>query len=384
MENKIKEIIARDIDRQSLKKLILSKPEDKEILKTAAKPFAARGQYYLQFETFSADGKALHTNLTAAESIVYATDAILNGYKQCNIISTGGTCEIKRSKNGKVTVIDKIKGGDKADTVGHNKIKQTILRTGEVYPFLVELGISDGNGRIYDKRRAKFKQINRFLEIIDDIYPKLPKEGTLTVCDLCCGKGYLTFAAYHYFTAIKGRETEMYGMDLKKDVIEYCSATAEKLGYTSLHFECGDISAFDLPRTDLVLSLHACDIATDIVLANAIRMKAGIILSTPCCHHEMMNQIQCDALDFITDHSMLKQKLCDAATDALRALRLEAEGYRVTTIELIDPEDTPKNVLLRCIRHSISQKEKDVLLSKYRKNCEFLGVSPYLDKLLSK
>lgn len=383
MNDKIKVILEREISNQSLKKLILSKPEDKDILKTAAKPFAAKGQYYLQFETFTADGKALHKNLNSTEGAEFALKAIISDYKQCNIISTGGTCEIKRSKSGKITVIDRIKGGEKADTVGHNKIKQTILKAGEVYPFLIELGISDENGRIYDKRRAKFKQINRFLEIIDDIYPKLPKEGALTVCDLCCGKSYLTFAAYHYFTAVKGRETSMYGMDLKEDVIEYCSATAKKLGYSSLHFKCGDISAFDLQRTDLVLSLHACDTATDIVLANAIRMNAGIILSTPCCHHEMMNQIKCDSLDFITEHSMLKQKLCDAATDALRALRLEAEGYKVTTIELIDPEDTPKNVLLRCVRHKLSEEDKAGLLAKYKANCEFLGVSPYLDKLLT-
>ncbi len=383
MNDKIREILRREIDKQSLKKLILSKPENKNVLKTNAKPFAAKGQYYLQFESFTADGKALHKNFNAADGIDFALNAILSEYKQCNIISTGGSCEIKRSKSGRITVIDKIKGGEKADTVGHNKIKQTILRSGEVYPFLVELGISDKSGRIYDKRRAKFKQINRFLEIIDDIYPKLPKEGVLTVCDLCCGKSYLTFAAYHYFTALKGREIAMYGMDLKSDVIEYCSETAEKLGYSSLNFRCGDISTFQLPKVDLVLSLHACDIATDIVLANAIRMNAGVILSTPCCHHEMMNQIKCDTLDFITEHSMLKQKLCDAATDALRALRLEAEGYKVTAIELIDPEDTPKNVLLRCVRHKISKEVQTELLAKYKANCEFLGVSPYLDKLLT-
>ncbi len=382
MENKIKTILNREIENQSLKKLILSKPEDKGILKVSAKPFTAKGAYYLQFETFTADGKALHKNLDCETAVEYAVSSILNDYKQCNIISTGGSCEIKRSKNGKITIIDRIKNTEKAEVKGHNNIKQTILKSGEVYPFLIELGISDNKGRIYDRRRAKFNQINRFLEIIDDVYSKLPKDGTLTVCDLCCGKSYLTFAAYYYLTSVKGRDVNMYGMDLKKDVIEYCDGIAKKLGYTSLHFECGDISTFDLPKTDLVLSLHACDIATDIVLANAIRMNAGIILSTPCCHHEMMNQIECSALDFITDHSMLKQKLCDAATDALRALRLEAEGYKVTTIELIDPEDTPKNVLLRCIKRNISEKRRNELLAKYNAHCEFLNVTPYLHKLI--
>lgn len=379
---RVLQIITREIEAGSLIKLILSQPADKSILKTVAKPFTAKGGLYLQFETFTADGKALHKNLPANEAAAYAAEAFSDGYRQCNVIATGGSCEMKRTKSGKLLVCDRIKGHVKAKTATHNKVKQTILRDGEHYHFLEELGISDKSGRIYDKKRAKYKQINRFLEIIDDIYPLLPESGELTVCDLCCGKSYLTFAAYHYFTAVKGRSINMYGMDLKKDVIEYCTATAQKCGFDTLYFKCGDISTFDLPRTDLVLSLHACDIATDIVLANAVRMNAGIILSTPCCHHEMMGQISCESLDFITEHSLLKQKLCDAATDALRALRLETEGYKVTTIELIDPEDTPKNILLRAVRKKITPEKREALLDKYRAHCEFLGVQPYLDKLL--
>ena len=251
--------------------------------------------------------------------------------------------------------------------------------------FLYRLGITDEGGRILDKKRPKFRQINRFLELVDDIYGTLPADGSIVIYDLCCGKSYLTFAVYHYFTAIKGRSVKMHGVDLKPDVIAYCNETASALGMTSLSFTCGDINAYEPPAGEvphLVLSLHACDIATDIVLRNAVRFGAKTVLSTPCCHHEVFHAMHSDALAFINRHSMLSQKLADAATDALRCLWLELHDYDVQTMELIDPEETPKNMMIRALRRTSprSKAEKEALRTQYDDACRLIGCVPFLGK----
>lgn len=264
---------------------------------------------------------------------------------------------MRRGKRGTTTVL----GGEKlrklldavqidGETVLENdRDKQYILQGDE--PFLRLLDICDERGRVRDKRQAKFRQINRFLELVRDCLGDLPAEGPLRICDLCCGKSYLSFATYHYFANILGREVRMTGVDLKPDVIAYCSGVAKRLGWDGLEFLCGDVSRYSAGgAVDLVVSLHACDIATDFVLERAVAWRAKVILSTPCCHHELNHHIDCAALSFITEHSMLRQKLCDAATDALRLKYLEAHGYRVSAPELIDPEETPKNIMLRGIR----------------------------------
>ena len=181
----------------------------------------------------------------------------------------------------------------------------------------------------------------------------LPAEGTLNIADLCCGKSYLSFAVYHYFTAIRGRSVRMVGVDMKAEVMEECNTIARHLGMDGLSFICGDVTLYEFPenaQVHMVISLHACDIATDIVLNKATEWGAKVILSTPCCHHDLSRRLNSPALSFVAQHSMLKQKLCDAATDALRLKKLEANGYDVTALELIDPEETPKNIMLRGIR----------------------------------
>lgn len=382
MEKKVFDIIDHELKCGSLKKMVFSRANDRDIIKVCAKPFLHKGEVLVQFETFKRDGKALHRNLSTYEAAKVACEMATDKFRQCNIFSTGGECEIKISKSKKILISNRIKEHEIASLPSHNKEKKTVLRDGEAQSFLITLGVTDENGRVFDKKRSKFRQINRFLEIIDSVYSSLPPMGKLTVCDLCCGKSYLTFAAYYYFTEVKKRDIIMYGVDLKKDVIEYCAKVADEAGFENLHFICSDIGAFECERADMVISLHACDIATGIVLANACKLGAKVILSTPCCHHEMMRQINCDELSFITEHSMLKQKLCDAATDALRAMRLEAEGYKVTTLELIDPEETPKNVMLKAIKHTTSTEKREETLKKYRNFCDFLGAEPYLDKIL--
>ena len=236
-----------------------------------------------------------------------------------------------------------------AEISGNNQKKNYIIEGNA--PFLIYLGVSDKNGRVHDKKQSKFRQINKFVEHIRDVSSHLEGDGELVIYDLCCGKSYLSFAVYHYFANILGRRVRMFGVDLKADVIEYCSSVAKALNFNGLSFHCEDITAHKFERKpDLVISLHACDTATDIVIEKAIAEGARVILSTPCCHHELNHTLKCRELSFVAEHSMLRQKLCDAATDALRLKLLEANGYTVAALELIDPEETPKNILLRAIK----------------------------------
>lgn len=337
------------------KKTVFSKPADKNVKKVIMTPKNISGKSVLQAEIFHADNKVTHQNIDISDT--KRISAYIDGYFQINLLTTAGDCEYKLSSSGKSVLI----GGGKLEEAmsvqknfarvqvgGNNKVKKHILLGDE--PFLIHLGVSDKNGRVYDKKQAKFRQINRFLEIIRDVEKHLP-QGDLRICDFCCGKSYLSFAVYHYFSVIQGRHVKMTGIDLKPDVIGYCSEVAEKLGFDGLEFICGDITSYKSDEhIDLVISLHACDIATDIVLQKAADCRADVILSTPCCHHDMNKKLNCEALSFVGEHSMLRQKLCDAVTDALRLKLLEAKGYDVNALELIDPEETPKNILLRGIR----------------------------------
>jgi len=343
-------------DKNILKKVVFSKPHDKTLIKTVLSPKYISNKKVLQAEYFHRDNKVTHKNITLDENASATILEMSGAFSQINLICNGCECEYRSSSPEKHVLI----GGAKAErfimgstaqvesTEANNKDKKHILNGSE--PFLQLLGVSDANGRVYDKKQSKFRQINRFLEIIRDVEDKLPKEK-IRICDLCCGKSYLSFAVYHYFANVRRIEVSMTGIDLKPDVIEHCSSTAQKLGFDGLEFICGDINDYtceELPQ--LVISLHACDIATDIVLNKAVEWRADVILSTPCCHHELNHNISCASLSFITEYSMLRQKLCDAATDALRLCKLEAQGYTTSAIELINFEETPKNVMLRAIR----------------------------------
>ena len=362
-ENKSSELLLRLIEKSAgmkvLKKAVFSKPCGNEMNKAVLSLKEIAGETLLQIESFHSDNKAKHKNIKIGESA--PIEELIGLFSQVNLITTAGDCEFKRSKSGNTVLI----GGEKLDKalfadnggavsfaridpVANNKKKNYILSGDE--PFLKLLEVSDKNGRVYDKKQAKFRQINRFLELIRDVERALP-EGELRICDLCCGKSYLSFAVYHYFAVIKNRRVRMTGVDLKRDVIEYCSSVAKKLGFDGLEFICGDVNLYDTDdRVNMVISLHACDIATDIVIGKAIEWEADVILSTPCCHHDLNKRLNCEALRFIADYSMLRQKLCDAATDALRLKLMEANGYETAALELIDPEETPKNIMLRGIR----------------------------------
>jgi SAM-dependent methyltransferase len=341
---------------ETLKKLVFSRPVDGDIVKATGTLCRIGGKVAIQLETLHSDHKATHENLPLTRETENLLAARVERFGQSNLLTTAGDCEYRRSKKGN----DVLLGGDKlrrrisdttAPTVtigGNNKEKKRILQGNE--PFLIALGVCDKNGRIHDKKQPKFRQINRFLELISDVRDSLPK-GRIRILDLCCGKSYLSFAVYHYFANVLGFSVHMTGVDLKSDVMDYCNDVAKNLGFDGLEFLCGDVGAYqtdDLP--DLVISLHACDTATDLVLERALSFGAKVILATPCCHHELNHTLNCPALAFVAQHSMLRQKLCDAATDALRLKWLEANGYDVCALELIDPDDTPKNIMLRALR----------------------------------
>lgn len=362
---------------KSLEKVVFSKPADKNEIKSTLTPKNISGKGILQLETFSKDNKAYHKNISDNfESEIYA---LIGLYFQINVISTSGNCQYMRSKSGKETLIDAEKvrksllSGSFAERSdeGNDKVKKYILSGNET--FLKGLGISDANGRVHDKMQSKYRHINRFIEHIKAIENELPKDS-INIYDLCCGKSYLSFAVYHYFVNVLKIRTYMVCVDLKSDVIDYCKTVAKKVGFSGMNFICADVSKYQPERKpDLVISLHACDLATDMVLDKASGNGAKVILSTPCCHHELNKKIDCKELEFVTRHSMLRQKMCDALTDAMRILKLESKGYSVDAVELIDPEDTPKNIMIRAIK-----KENPDKTAMKRSSLEYERVEKFL------
>ena len=378
---KVSSLILLSADKRMLKKAVCSKPSDKTLIKTVITLKSIGGAPALQAELFHKDNKATHKNFPLSAISAEALAEFLADYMQINLICDGADCEYRLSSSGKSVVINdkKIERALAAATAasldfeGNNRRKKYILDGSE--PFLRRLGVADENGRVYDKKQAKFRQINRFLEIIRDAEDKLPSDS-IRICDLCCGKSYLSFAVYHYFTHVLGRRVRMTGVDLKPDVIAYCNEVAGKLGFDGLEFLCGDVGRYDAgEHVHMVISLHACDTATDLVLERAMAWDADVILSTPCCHHELNHSLNCPSLAFIAEHSMLRQKLCDAATDALRLKLLASVGYAVCALELIDPEETPKNIMLRALKRphfDPASPEAEALRAEYAAARAFL------------
>ena len=384
-------LIRRAVETETLKKLVLSRPKEGEISKISGRLVSHRGKRMLALEYSLPGDTVSHKNISEAE--LDSICEIIDGYRQVNLITTLGDAELKCSKGGKETVL----GGENLSKrmVGDSpafekaiesldKKKNYILSGNE--EFLIKLGVSSTDGRVHDKRQGKFRQINRFLEHIEDIYPLLPKDGQIKIFDLCCGKSYLSFAVYHYLTAVKGRDVYLYGADLKRDVILWCDALARELKYDGMHFEVGDITKI-LPeqKPDMVISLHACDIATDVVLNTAMRLDARVVLSTPCCHRYLNGKVVAKELKFITDYPHIQNKLCEAITDSLRLARLRAGGYSVSALELTDPENTPKNTLLKAIKNEkIGEKERQKAKDEYNAILRFVlgdGAESYLSEI---
>ena len=384
-------LIEDSFKKEALKKLVLSRPESSEVSKVSSRLVAHRGRRMLAMEYSLPGNTVSHKNLS--EEQLSELQPLIDEYKQINLITALGDAELKRAKSGKETVIGgenlrrKLSGNVPAFESAIEAIdrkKNYILSGSE--RFLIKLGVSSSDGRVHDKKQGKFRQINRFLEHIENIYPRLPDEGMIRIYDLCCGKSYLSFAVYHYLTEIKGRQVYLYGADLKRDVILWCDSLAKELGYVGMRFEVGDISKI-VPdeKPDMVISLHACDIATDIVLDTAVRLGADIILSTPCCHRYLNGKVAAKELKFVTDYPHVAGKLCEAITDALRLARLRAGGYSVSALELTDPENTPKNTLIKALKNKkMTQAEMATARAEYEAMLSFVlgeGASDYLKEI---
>ncbi len=363
-------------DKGQLKRIVFSRPSGSEFPKVSGRMAKSAKGTVLALEFSHPSGTVSQKNVTF-DGLEDALRPLIGGYRQVNLLTALGDAELKIKNDGSAVLLggDKLKRRLASDAQAPmlaiealDKRKNYLIDGTE--PYLFALGISDKSGRVHDKMQGKFRQIHRFLENLEVIYRALPDTGVLTVYDLCCGKSYLSFAVYHYLTAVKGRTVDMLCVDLKADVIAACIRTAEALGFDGMHFLCEDILKLKSEgEVDLVVSLHACDIATDIVLNTAVRLSARAVLSTPCCQKYLSARIKNEALSFVTEYGHLKRKLCDALTDGLRALYLEKEGYSVEVCELTDPQDTPKNTLLRAVR---SRKKNEASEKRYEAALSFL------------
>lgn len=333
--------------------------EPQTAVKKQVRPVMVKGQ--LLFQVSSYVGKQIfHENLTAAEAVCRLSMDMEKDFKQLQVSAKHFEATALVSKKGKVTVKRKqhAQAAEKKVDLSHNRVRKYILQEGQAVPFLVDLGVQTKEGKIVASRYDKFRQINRFLEFIADILPILPKDRTVHIIDFGCGKSYLTFAMYYYLHELCGLSLEVTGLDLKADVIENCNALARKYGYESLHFLHGDIADYTgADRVDMVVTLHACDTATDYALYKAIKWNAKVILSVPCCQHEVNGQIACEKLEGALRYGLIKERLSALFTDALRADLLEENGYDTQVLEFIDMEHTPKNILLRGVR--TDRKKKD-------------------------
>ena len=366
--------------KEALKKIIFSRGKSGEVSKISCRLCAHRGNRFLAME-YSLPGNTVSQKNITEENLENELTPLFKIFGQVNLITALGDAEWKINKRGSEVVL----GGDtlfrklSGDTpIFESAIeeldrkKNYILKGNE--PFLIKLGISSSDGRVHDKKQGKFRQINRFLEHIDDLYKELPSDGLINIFDLCCGKSYLSFALYYYLTEEKGRRVSMWGVDLKSGVIDWCRGLASELGYTGMRFSSEDIKSIRCESVpDMVVSLHACDVATDIVIDTAIRLGAKVILSTPCCHNYLKSRINSENLSFVSDYPHLRAKLCEVITDAIRISRLRAHGYSVTAPELTDPENTPKNTLIRAVkRKRFTENEKSLLEEEYEKILDFV------------
>ncbi len=327
--------------------------------------------------------KVLHQNLSYEEGLRFILEDCLRDYKQGLLFTQDSDYHLLTNRKGETTLLKKPPTKVKK-ALEHNIAKKYLIPEGEPLPFLVELGIMNAAGKVLPQKYDKFRQINRFLEMVRDILPAFEGKEKLYVIDFGCGKGYLTFGLYYYLHNVLGYQVEIKGIDLKADVMALCQEVARKVGYEGLTFCIGDISGF-VPSgpVDMVVALHACDTATDAALAQAVHWQATVILSAPCCQHELYSQVRNASLQVLLQHGILKERFAALATDAARAKLLETQGYKVQLLEFIDPEHTPKNLLIRAVRE-LSEKQQKEALQSYQEFKAFLGINPCLERLLQK
>ena len=379
-----------DCLNETLIRVILSNPSSKDgVIKICARPMLKNKSLLFQIEEYTKT-QVFHKNLTAGDAGSYLTGKLSSDtssqtaeFKNALVETKSFTANVLVSKKGTITIKKKMNTSTKQPKISlsHNRKKKYIIEEGIPVPFLIDLGVMTQNGSIVNAHYDKFRQINRFLEYIEDILPSLPTGRELRILDFGCGKSYLTFAIYYYLKILKGYPVRITGLDLKEDVIRHCNELAVKYGYDKLEFLCGDIAYYDgCSQVDMVVTLHACDTATDYALAKAVGWGAKVILSVPCCQHELNKQMKNDLLSPVLHYGILKERMAALMTDGLRAQILEANGYRTQILEFIDMAHTPKNLLIRAVYngHCADNKAQiDELLAAF-------DVNPTLYRLLCK
>ena len=337
-------------------------------------------QYY-QVEKYT-DKQVFHENVNV-ESINEKIYECLNGaYKQLSAWSDNYTYDMKISKKGKVFLGKKKSDNSKVVKKGHNKEKNYILKEGMIIEPLIDLGVFTKEGKVVNSKYDKYKQINRFIEIIDDEIKK-NNYKELTILDFGCGKSYLTFVLYYYFVKIKNINVKMIGLDLKEDVIKKCNEIAQRYKYENLHFELGDINGFKYNnKVDMVITLHACDTATDYALYNAVKWNSKMIFSVPCCQHEFNGQMKADELSILTKYGIVQERVAALMTDSVRANLLECAGYKTQLLEFIDISHSPKNILIRASKSNISKEKREKSLKEVNNLIETFNFNPTLYSLL--
>lgn len=381
MENvrqKVKELVTEDL----IQVIISNAREPQKASKVKFRPIMLKNTFSVQ-ETIYVGNKVLHKNLSAEEAAEHITALLETDFKQGLIQTATEECNILVSKKGKATIKSKRKlTAAKAD-ISHDRQKKYILEEGTQIPFLIDLGIMNLEGKVVKARYDKFRQINKYLEFIRDILPKLPKDRTIRIIDFGCGKSYLTFAMYYYLHDMQGLEIEVIGLDLKEDVIQNCNELAKRYGFYGLRFEMGDIANFQgADRVDMVVTLHACDTATDYAIEKAVKWGAGVILTVPCCQHEVNAQIQSEFLKPVLKYGLLKERMSALFTDAIRAGMLESLGYDTQVLEFIDMEHTPKNILIRATKRG-GIRPKTATGEQIKEFTKQLGVNTTLQQLFS-
>ena len=386
--------LKKNIQEDKLIKIVFSDRKSGDFNKVIIKPIILKSAKNIQIESFK-DNKAFHKNidLNNLQELEDNLKEYIDNFKQILLQIEGSDISFIRKKENfsrKEKESNLIKTSNE-----HNKKKQYILNEGDKIDFLIELGLMSVEGKILKSSYNKFKQINKYLEFIDDVIEELKAKKLITnhinVLDFGCGKSYLTFALYYYLKNYRKDLTfSIVGLDLKKDVIEFCNKLAKKLNYENLEFLNGNIKDYDKSKeVDLVFSLHACNNATDYSLEKALSLDAKAILAVPCCHHEFFEKIQknknsefYNTLKIMADNGVVLDKFATLATDSFRSLSLELCGYKTKMIEFIDMEHTPKNILIKAIKSKSSNlKEK---LTEYNKLKEFLGIKPLLEDLIKK
>ena len=358
----------------------LSNPKTKDdIKKIKVRPLLKKDTLIFQCELFK-NNQAFHENYEVSE-IVDVLTKYMEDFKQLQLETKRYYATALVSKKGKSTIKKKVQSGPvKEVNLSHNREKKYILQEGVSVPFLQDLGVMTSDGKIVRTKFDKFRQINRFLEFVEDILPQLNKEKEVTILDFGCGKSYLTFAMYYYLHELKNYDVRIIGLDLKKEVIKHCNELSEKYGYEKLKFLEGNIADYTgVNEVDMVVTLHACDTATDFALDKAVGWNAKVILSVPCCQHELNGQMENELLAPLFKYGLIKERMAALITDAMRAEYLEGQGYETQILEFIDMEHTPKNILIRAVKTGKKKANGESIKALE----EFFHVEPTLGRLLN-